>query len=62
MSAKKKETVHTEDWEGVKKRLERQHKDILDLLDTLPDPPEEDDAPPFPYGTDKARPYGWYFN
>jgi len=33
--------------------------DNLDYLDDLPDAPERTKIP-FPYGSDDARPYGWF--
>lgn len=32
---------------------------FLEFLDTLPNPPRPRQAP-FPYGNDKATPYGWF--
>ncbi len=47
-----------EDYAKMQERSRKVFDESLDFIDELPDPPKRSDIQ-FPYGREKARPWGW---
>ena len=46
------------DYAKIQERARKVFDESLDFIDELPDPPNRSDIQ-FPYGREKARPWGW---
>ena len=59
MNKKDKKSFSEDEFEAIQEKAEQRFGDFLDFLDEIPNPPKRAEIP-FPYGSDQARPYGWY--
>lgn len=60
MTDKSKKTELETEHEQLKMKAASAFGQALQFLDDLPDSPPKKPIP-FPYGSPKPRPYGWYF-